>query len=105
MTETISYSSRFQDPAAAAAYESREYGAGSYSTHVWRWQQPVLERLVGDFRRSRSAPVRLLDFAGRMMDHYGVGKGEAHSNKFRSWQLLCNGSGATSCLWCLRYIA
>lgn len=63
MTETISYSSRFQDPAAVAAYESREYGAGSYSTQVWRWQQPVLERLIGDFRRSRSAPVRLLDFA------------------------------------------
>lgn len=63
MTESISYSSRFQDPSSAAAYELGEYGANSYSTCVWRWQQPVLERLIGDFRRSRSAPVRLLDFA------------------------------------------
>lgn len=59
----MNYSSRFQDPAAAAAYESREYGVRSYSSQVWQWQRPVLEAIIRDFVRNRPAPVRLLDFA------------------------------------------
>jgi len=58
-----SYSSRFQDPAAVAAYEFQEYGAGSYSSHVWRWQRPVIEQIVRDFQRGRPARLQLLDFA------------------------------------------
>ncbi|HUC84455.1 MAG TPA: class I SAM-dependent methyltransferase [Candidatus Acidoferrales bacterium] len=60
---TLSYSSRFQDPSAAAAYDSQEYGAGSYATQVWQWQRPVLQRIIADHSRGRSAPSRLLDFA------------------------------------------
>ena len=63
MPEPTSYSKRFQDPAAVAAYESKEYGASSYSTHVWRWQRPVLEQIIQDFQRERKTPTRLLDFA------------------------------------------
>jgi SAM-dependent methyltransferase len=63
MPETTSYSSRFQDEAAAADYESKEYGAASYSSHVWSWQRPVVEQIIQDFQRGRHAPTRLLDFA------------------------------------------
>jgi SAM-dependent methyltransferase len=63
MPEAISYSSRFQDPAAVEAYESREYGTDSYSSFVWQWQRPVLEEIIIAFQRGRSAPARLLDFA------------------------------------------
>ena len=46
------------------AYETSEYGAGSYSSLVWEWQRPVLEKIVSDFRQTnKSEPVRLLDFA------------------------------------------
>ncbi|MEY4916651.1 MAG: hypothetical protein RL616_564 [Verrucomicrobiota bacterium] len=58
-----SYSERFQDSASVSDYESKEYGAGSYSTFIWNQQRPVVEKIIADFRRSQSAPVRLLDFA------------------------------------------
>jgi len=45
------------------AYETKEYGAGSYASLVWQWQRPVIERIIRDFRRTQKAPVRLLDFA------------------------------------------
>jgi SAM-dependent methyltransferase len=63
MSEATSYSSRFQDPADVEAYESKEYGPGSYASLVWEWQRPVLEQILRDFQRGRQAPVRLLDFA------------------------------------------
>jgi ubiquinone/menaquinone biosynthesis C-methylase UbiE len=63
MPENTSYSKRFQDPAAVAAYESNEYGATSYSSSVWQWQRPVVEQIIRDYRQRRNAPVRLLDFA------------------------------------------
>jgi ubiquinone/menaquinone biosynthesis C-methylase UbiE len=63
MPEAASYSSRFQDPAAAAGYEFQEYGTGSYSTRVWEWQRPVLEQIIRDYQRQHPAPARLLDFA------------------------------------------
>jgi len=45
------------------AYESNEYGVQSYSSQVWQWERPVVERIITDFRRGRPGPVRLLDFA------------------------------------------
>ena len=63
MPESASYASRFQNRADVEAYESKEYGAASYATHVWQWQRPVLERIIQDSLRGRKAPARLLDFA------------------------------------------
>lgn len=63
MRASPSYSRRFQDPAAVEDYEAREYRADSYASLVWQWQRPILERLIGEFRRTRPGPVRLLDFA------------------------------------------
>lgn len=60
---TTSYSSRFQQPDAVAAYETGEYGADSYATGIWQMQRPVVERMVKNFRSARPGPVRLLDFA------------------------------------------
>ena len=59
----VNYADRFQAPAAVAAYETSEYGADSYSTLVWDWQRPVLEKIIADFRHTQARPVRLLDFA------------------------------------------
>lgn len=63
MAETTRYSSRFQDRSSVQDYESKEYGAASYSSTVWQWQRPVVEGWVREFRQGRPAPVRLLDFA------------------------------------------
>ena len=60
---TTSYSERFQDSESVSDYESKEYGAGSYSSYVWDWQRPVLQKIIADFRRAQPGPVRLLDFA------------------------------------------
>jgi SAM-dependent methyltransferase len=60
---TTRYADRFQQAAAVSSYDDAEYGAESYSSRSWRWQRPVLERVVKDFRTARSGPVRLLDFA------------------------------------------
>ena len=57
------YSERFQDTAAVADYESKEYGAGSYSSRIWQMQRPVVEKIIVDFRGGQAGPVRLLDFA------------------------------------------
>lgn len=58
-----SYSSRFQEIDAVKFYDSNVYGSGSYSTDIWQLQRPVLERILKNFRRERTEPVRLLDFA------------------------------------------
>jgi len=63
MPETISYSSRFRDRDAVAAYDSKEYGAGSYSSRMWGLQRPVVEEILQEFRGGRAQPVSLLDFA------------------------------------------
>lgn len=63
MSESPAYSSRFQDPASVEAYESKEYGATSYSSQIWQWQRPVVEQVLRDFQRGRTGPLRLLDFA------------------------------------------
>lgn len=58
-----SYSERFQDSAAVADYESKEYGAGSYSSRIWQMQRPVVEKIIADFRHEQPGVIRLLDFA------------------------------------------
>jgi SAM-dependent methyltransferase len=63
MSEAVSYSTRFKDTAAVEAYEFHEYGAASYASQVWQWQQPVVEEIVRYHQRQRNAPLRLLDFA------------------------------------------
>jgi len=63
MPPIINYADRFQNPAAVASYEGREYGAGGYAATVWQGQLPVLERTVQAYRAAQGGPVRLLDFA------------------------------------------
>jgi SAM-dependent methyltransferase len=63
MSTPTSYSQRFQDSAAVADYDSKEYGAGSYSSRIWRQQRPVVEKIIADVRGGRTNPLRLLDFA------------------------------------------
>jgi len=63
MLQTTSYSNRFQDQAAVESYETKEYGPTSYSSLVWQWQRPVVEKIIADFKLTRKTPVRLLDFA------------------------------------------
>ncbi len=60
---TVSYANRFQQKDDVAFYEAGEYGAESYASYIWRLQRPVLERLVREFCRTQTGPVRLLDFA------------------------------------------
>ena len=57
------YAERFQQSAAVDAYEVGEYASDSYSSCSWRWQRPVLERVLREFRGAQAGPVRLLDFA------------------------------------------
>jgi SAM-dependent methyltransferase len=59
----VNYSSRFQEPAAVADYDTKEYAAGSYASFIWDLQRPVLEKVIANFRKTHSGPVRLLDFA------------------------------------------
>lgn len=75
------YSQRFQDAAAVADYEGKEYAADSYSSQVWAWQRPVLEKIVREFAATRTTPVRLLDFAcgtGRVISALEPLVAEAH---------------------------
>ena len=58
-----SYTERFQQKDEVSSYDADEYGVGSYASHMWCLQRPVLERLVNEFRALQSKPVRLLDFA------------------------------------------
>jgi SAM-dependent methyltransferase len=60
---TTSYSQRFQEPEAVAAYETKEYGVESYSTRIWQMQRPVVEKVLADFKTKHSGPLQLLDFA------------------------------------------
>jgi SAM-dependent methyltransferase len=60
---TTRYAERFQQPADVAHYDAAEYGAESYSSHIWHWQRPVVEQVVKNFRAEHAGPVRLLDFA------------------------------------------
>src|ERR1700760_3165464 len=60
---TTSYSQRFQHGEAVAAYETKEYGAESYSTRIWQMQRPVVEQILADFKSRHSGSLQLLDFA------------------------------------------
>ncbi|MGC3961138.1 MAG: class I SAM-dependent methyltransferase [Verrucomicrobiota bacterium] len=60
----IPYSNRFQDSADVEAYESEEYSSTSYSSCIWRLQQPVLTAVLTQFgARQQGQSLRLLDFA------------------------------------------
>ena len=63
MPEIANYSKRFQDRDAVVAYDSKEYGAGSYSSSMWELQRPVVLDLVRQFRSAGHQPLSLLDFA------------------------------------------
>ena len=63
MSDITSYSTRFQKQTDVEAYEHQEYGPNSYSSIAWQWQRPVVEQVIRDFQKGRSAPCRLLDFA------------------------------------------
>jgi len=63
MPETTAYANRFQDPKAVAAYDAKEYGAGSYSSRMWELQRPVVLDLIRQFREQSKRPLNLLDFA------------------------------------------
>jgi SAM-dependent methyltransferase len=61
---SISYSNRFQSSSDVAAYESEEYSAASYSSCIWRLQQPVVTTVLTQFSaRQPGQSLRLLDFA------------------------------------------
>lgn len=60
---STTYSERFQNSTDVADYESKEYGAGSYSTFIWNLQRPMVEKIIKDFVSTRKHPVRMLDFA------------------------------------------
>lgn len=60
---SIRYAERFQPEEHAAAYDRAEYGADSYSSAVWGWQRPAVEKIAAGFCAAQKSPVRLLDFA------------------------------------------
>jgi SAM-dependent methyltransferase len=61
--ESSNYANRFQDLEAVTVYDREEYGVGSYSSHIWDIQRPVVRQILRDYRETRPGPVRLLDFA------------------------------------------
>ncbi|MGC9942979.1 MAG: class I SAM-dependent methyltransferase [Verrucomicrobiota bacterium] len=60
---TISYSARFQTKDAVESYDAQEYAAGGYSASIWQLQRPFVENFLSNFRRLKTRPNRLLDFA------------------------------------------
>jgi len=63
-SSSIPYSNRFQSSSDVAAYESEEYSATSYSSCIWRLQQPVLAAALARFgAQHQGQDLRLLDFA------------------------------------------
>lgn len=56
------YLERFQQPSDVVAYDESEYGRGSYSSFIWKLQQPVLRSIIEE-QRARIGKIRLLDFA------------------------------------------
>ena len=58
-----SYLDRFKDPSEVSSYELSEYAPGSYASSIWELQQPILERIIVDFRNRKERKLRLLDFA------------------------------------------
>lgn len=56
------YSQRFQVDDTVKHYDQVEYAAASFSSSIWRLQQPILRNILDDLRRRTSSP-KLLDFA------------------------------------------
>jgi len=63
MSATKSYSGRFQEKEAVAAYDTKEYGAGSYSSKIWELQRPVVEGILRQFQIQHQRLPSLLDYA------------------------------------------
>ena len=57
------YSNRFQQKTDVESYEAQEYGSDSYSSCIWRLQQPVLQDILDATSKEAGAKLRLLDFA------------------------------------------
>jgi SAM-dependent methyltransferase len=45
------------------SYDSKEYGAGSYSSRIWELQLPQLKEILRQHQTEARHPLRLLDFA------------------------------------------
>ena len=71
-----SYAKRFQAPEDVSAYETKEYGAGSFSSRVWQWQRPVVAQIIRDFiqrdNRRDVDDARVHSGLHRLMQEYGV---------------------------------
>ena len=61
--DPVAYATRFQDAGSVRAYEEAEYGSESYSSLIWRLQQPFLRALLTAELGEVPRPPRLLDFA------------------------------------------
>lgn len=55
------YASRFRDREEVLHYESVEYAANSYASHIWNLQKPTLTEIIK--RHEPASNSRLLDFA------------------------------------------
>ena len=63
MPAITGYANRFQAKEDVAAYDLKEYGAGSYSSCVWDWQRPLLAHIFLERQGEMRRPLSLLDFA------------------------------------------
>ena len=70
MSAITGYAQRFQAKEDVAAYDQKEYKAGSYSSCIWDLQRPLLAKLFLERQAELHRPLALLDFAcgtGRVM--------------------------------------
>jgi SAM-dependent methyltransferase len=63
MLPTTSYANRFQARDEVTAYDLKEYGAGSYSSHIWELQHPLIAEILLQHQVEARHPLTLLDFA------------------------------------------
>jgi SAM-dependent methyltransferase len=59
----LSYADRFQAKDEVVSYDTKEYGAGSYSSRIWELQLPQLKEILRQHQAELGHPLRLLDFA------------------------------------------
>ena len=59
---TESYQSRFLEKESAQEYACREYGAESYASSIWKWQSPLVKKLLQEIQQRYPAGHHL-DFA------------------------------------------
>jgi SAM-dependent methyltransferase len=63
INDFVCYKDRFLTNEQVNVYEEQEYGWGSYSSFIWKIQQPLLRDILQHFCRRINRPIRLLDFA------------------------------------------